>query len=82
MYIASMIIRVNPQKAQQIADELEELDNVTTYGVHKEENIVLVAEALEVKELENLSRYILETYDDVIGVFPTYLTYDEETENV
>ncbi len=79
MYIASMIVKVFPEKAQNVLTQLERIENVTTYGIHKKENIIVVAEAPEVKELEMLTRYIMDTFEDVTGVFPTYLTYDDET---
>jgi len=78
MLIASMIVKSVPEKAEETAQLLGRIPNVTTYGVHKDNNIIVVAEAHDVKQLENLSKYLLNEYDDVIGVFPTYLRWDDE----
>lgn len=78
MIIASMIVKVVPEKAEDIAQQLRRIPNVTTYGVHKENNIIVVAEAHDEEQLQNLSKYIMEEFEDVWGVFPTYMTSDEE----
>jgi len=77
MLIASMIVKVVPEKAEEVVQSLGRIPNVTTYGVHKENNLILVAEAHDVEQLENLSKYIMNTFDEVLGVFPTYVTADE-----
>lgn len=78
MLVASMIVKTDPERAAEVARQLGRMPNVTSYGVHKEENIVLVAEAHDEAQLENLARYILDTFDDVWGVFPTFVGSDEE----
>ncbi len=78
MLIASMIVKVMPDKAEEIALFLERLPNVTNYGVHKENNIIVVIEAHDEEQLENLAKYILDSYEDVLGVFPTFVGSDEE----
>ncbi len=78
MLIASMIVKVVPEKAEEVTQQLERIPNVTTYGVHKEKNLIIVAEAHDAEQLENLSKYIMNTFDGVLGVFPTYVTADEE----
>jgi nitrate reductase NapAB chaperone NapD len=80
MLIASMIVKVVPEKAEEVAQSLGRIPNVTTYGVHKENNIIVVAEAHDVEQLENLSKYLMMEYENVLGVFPTYLTSDEDEE--
>ncbi len=74
MLIASMIVKVDPRVANAVAEKLAGMADVTSYGVHKKEHIILVAEKKSAKELEQLSQYILMEFPDVIGVFPTYLT--------
>lgn len=78
MLVASMIVKTDPLRAAEVARQLGRMPNVTSYGVHKEENIVLVAEAHDEAQLENLARYIVDTFEDVWGVFPTFIGSDEE----
>jgi nitrate reductase NapAB chaperone NapD len=72
-----MIVRVAPEKAEETAKKLEQISNLTTYGVHKECNIIVVAEADDAEELENLSRRIMNEFPGITGVFPTYVTFDD-----
>ncbi len=73
MLISSMLVKVIPEKADEIAQLLERIPNVTNYGVHNENNIVIVVESHDKEQLENLCKYIMESYEDVLGVFPTYV---------
>lgn len=79
--ISSMIVRVKPEKADEILAQLKKIPDVETYGVHKEENIILVAEGRDVGQIENLVAYINQEFADVVGVYPTYLSWDEDIEN-
>lgn len=78
MLIASMIVKVVPAEAQAVQAQLQRLPNVTTYGIHKEDNIILVTEARSVEALEQLSKHVTHEIAGVLGVFPTYVTEDEE----
>jgi nitrate reductase NapAB chaperone NapD len=77
MYIASMVVKVLPEKSEEVVLQLNRLPNVTTYGIHRESNIIVLAEARRLEDLENLTRYILNEFDGVVGVFPTYVASDE-----
>lgn len=78
MLISSMIVKVEPAKAEKVAHQLGRVPNVTTYGVHRENNVIIVAEMHDAEQLENLSKYILNEFDGVSGIFPTYVAVDEE----
>jgi nitrate reductase NapAB chaperone NapD len=78
MLVASMIVKTDPGRAEEVSRQLGRIPNVTTYGVHREENIVLVAEAHDEAQLENLARYIMDTFEEAWGVFPTFVGTDEE----
>ncbi len=67
-----MLVKVIPEKADEIAQLLERIPNVTNYGVHNENSIVIVVESHDKEQLENLCKYIMESYEDVFGVFSTY----------
>lgn len=79
--ISSMIVRVVPDKAEEVLQQLDKIPNVETHGLHKEENIIVVAEGRDVRQIENLISYINREFPDVTGVYPTYLNWDENMEN-
>ena len=78
MLIASMIVKTAPEKAEEVSQQMGRIPNVTTYGVHKENNIIVVAEARDEAQLENLARFLVESFEDVWGVFPTFVASDQE----
>ncbi len=80
MLIASLIVKVNIEYADETAQQLEKMENVTTYGVHKEDSIIIVVEAETIKEIEFLTKQILAENNNVLGVFPTYLAPDHSAE--
>lgn len=82
MLIASMIVKTNPDSAEQVEQLLSKIPEVSTHGVHKEDNIIAVVEGHDVEQIENTMKFILNEYDEVIGVFPTYLNWDEDLEPV
>ncbi len=79
--ISSMIVRVKPEKADEILAQLAKIPDVETHGVHKEENIILVAEGKDVGQIENLVTYINQEFRGVVGVYPTYFNWDEDIES-
>jgi nitrate reductase NapAB chaperone NapD len=78
MLVASMIVKAEPEQAEEVCRQLGRVPGVTTYGVHKEVNIVVVAEAQDVEQLENLAKYIVENFEGAWGVYPTFIGSDDE----
>ena len=78
--ISSMIVRVKPEKADEILAHLAKIPDVETHGVHKKENIIVVAEGRDVEQIEALVVSINQEFKDVVGVYPTYLNWDEDIE--
>lgn len=78
MPIAGVIIVSAPEKAMQVLDRLNTIPNVTTYGVHKDDNIVAVLEGDSPKDLELLSDKIQQEITGVMGIFPAYVNYEDE----
>jgi nitrate reductase NapAB chaperone NapD len=76
MLVASMVVKVEPEKAEDLARQFGRIPGVTTYGVHKEENVIVVAEAHDEAQLENLAKYLMRDFDGVWGVFPTFVASD------
>ena len=78
MIIASMIVKTTVDSAEKVVLALNELPNVTTYGIHKDNNIVVLIEAESEDKLRDLSRYINSEFDGVTGTYPTFISVDEE----
>ncbi len=78
MLIASMIVKTKPERADEVARQLQRMPNVTTYGVHKDANIIVVVEAHDEEQLENFTSYLMREYADILGVFPTFVGSDED----
>lgn len=78
MIIASMIIKALPENIDELVLKLNNIPNVTTYGVHKEENIIVLIEADSEDQLKDLSRYINSEFDGVLGTYPTFISSEEE----
>lgn len=78
MIIASMIIRTLPEKAEEVVLGLKKLPNVTTHGIHKDENIIAVIEAEKEVHLEDLAKYITAEFDGVLGTYPTFIGNEEQ----
>ncbi len=77
MYIASMLIKVRPESAAAVEKRIQAVPGMTTYGVHKGDTIIAVAEAEEIRDLEAFGKNLMATDEDVLGVYPTYLTSEE-----
>jgi nitrate reductase NapAB chaperone NapD len=80
MLVASMVVKVDPAQAEDLSRQFGRIPGLTTYGVHKEENVVVVAEAHDEAQLENMARYILDNFEGAWGVFPTFVASDDSTE--
>ena len=77
MVIASMVVRAAPGKAHSARQQLESLPALTLYPVNKDDTVIAVAEANDAKELEQISMQILQASDDILGVYPAYMTSEE-----
>jgi len=58
-------------KAEEIVRLLQRTPNVTCYGVHGRNHVVILAEGHDEQQLENLRDYILNSYEDVQSVSST-----------
>ncbi|MCA9732979.1 MAG: chaperone NapD [Deferribacteres bacterium] len=78
MFISSIIVKVNPGTAKEIEKEIKKMGALTSYGIHKDENIIIVAETEKLYEVKAICSQLMHNYKDVTGVFPTYLTSDND----
>lgn len=78
MLISGVVLLIQPEKSMQISTELKKYPNITTYGIHKENYIIAVFEADDEKQMKILSENLVQQIDGVLGVYPTYMQFDEE----
>lgn len=79
MPVAGIVVLTVKEKADRVLTGMQQIENVTTYGVHKENHIVAVLEGDNSRELETLSNRI-EEIDGVLGVFPAYVSFEDEAD--
>ncbi len=80
MAIAGVVIATQPKKTMYVVDQLNQTPQVTTYGVYNDSQIVAVFESDTAKGLEKLSNEIQEQIDGILGIYPTYVTFEDEME--
>lgn len=80
MLIAGVVIITDQQHTMQALEQIQQIENVSTYGIHKDFHIIAVFEGETPKALENLSDDIMKNIDGVLGVYPTYINYEQEPE--
>ncbi|GAB4377341.1 MAG: hypothetical protein Kow0042_24930 [Calditrichia bacterium] len=80
MPITGVIILTMPDKANQVLACLQGYENITTYGIYKTNNIVAVMEGRSAEELERYSDQLREQIPGIIGIYPTYVNFEEVPE--
>ncbi len=80
MAIAGVVIAAQPQKAMHVVEELNKTPQVTTYGVYNDSQIVAVFESDTANGLKKLSEKILKNIDGILGIYPSYVTFEDEME--
>ena len=77
MPIAGVVIQTEPLKAMDVLAQLNETPKITTYGVHKDFNIVAVFEVDSTSELEKLSQQITNDIPGILGIYPAYVNFED-----
>ncbi|HFE63331.1 MAG TPA: hypothetical protein ENK14_02805 [Caldithrix sp.] len=78
MPIAGVIVVTAPDKTQEILEQMNAFENVTTYGVYKGNHIVAVFEADSSKGLEKLSDNLTDRIPGILGIYPSYVNFEDE----
>ena len=78
MPIAGVVIVTAEDKSMNVLEQLSAINHVTTYGIHKDNNIIAVFEGDTPKELELLSEKLINDIPGIMGVFPAYVNYEDE----
>ena len=76
MAIAGLLVHTLPQDAKKIESQILDIENMTTYGVHKNEFIVVVAEVPS----DTMEREVdkIKAIDGVLTIYTTYVTLEDE----
>jgi len=77
MPIAGVLVLTEPKLTKSALVDLNKMDKVTTYGIHKENYIIAVLEADAITELETITKSITTGVRGVIGVYPAYVNYED-----
>lgn len=78
MIISSMIVTTQKGMAEEVALQLKTIPNLSTHGVYKGDNIIVVMEAEKEEDLVNMSRYIMNEFEGVLGTYPTFIASEDE----
>lgn len=76
MAIAGLLVHTLQEKVEIVEQQIEKMDNMTSYGIHKDEFIVMVAEAHS-QDMENEVEKI-NRIDGVLTIYTTYVTVEDE----
>jgi nitrate reductase NapAB chaperone NapD len=76
MRVAGMIVTTAPGQADEVARHLGRVQGIRVYGIHRDVDVVLVAEAYDEEQIENLSGYIRWSFDGVRSVCTTLVPAD------
>ncbi len=82
MPIAGVIIVADSQRIQSVYECLQNQENITTYGIHNDNQIVAVFEADSSKKLEDMSESLMNQQIGILGVYPAYVNFEDEIENI
>ena len=80
MPIAGVVIITDKKKTMNVLNELNTIDNVTTYGVHKDINIIAVFEGNSPSDLEKMNDEITNKIDGIYGIYPAYVNFEDVIE--
>ena len=76
MAITGFLIHTLDEHVQEVEARVNEMPEITTYGIHQEHFIVSVAEVLA-DDLEQVMNSI-KGLDGVLTIYTTYLTIEDE----
>ena len=80
MPIAGVVILTRSENTSQVLNRLQNIENVTTYGVHKDNNIIAVFEGHTPKELEKINDKLINEVPGILGIYPAYVNYEDMEE--
>jgi nitrate reductase NapAB chaperone NapD len=76
MAIAGLLVHTEKAALQSVAARIQAMPEMSTYGTHQEEYVVVVAEA-PAGQLENVVKR-LKAIEGVLTIYTTYVTVADE----
>jgi nitrate reductase NapAB chaperone NapD len=76
MAIAGVLVHCLKENVREVQARIESMQDMTAYGVQKDEYLVVVAEAPSSEMEKSVER--LEKLDGVLAVYTTYVTIEDE----
>ncbi len=76
MAIMGFLVHALPDDLERVERMVGRMDGMTTYGIHKEQYIVVVAEAPSDKIDDEVDK--IKELDGVLTIYATYMTVDDE----
>lgn len=80
MAIAGLLVHTLKADLARIEGEIEKMDPMTTYGCHQDQFVVVVAEAPANKLEAEVKK--IEAIDGVLTIYTTYVTVEDEADEV
>lgn len=78
MAIAGVAILVKKEEVERVYQRLEQISEITTYGIHQDQYIVAVVETSPQKDLEKFLKNIQKNEPAILGIFPAYANFEDE----
>lgn len=75
MVIAGVLVKTEVGRGEEVLEKLKRVEGVTTYGLHKEINIVTVVEGETAQEARRITEE-MGKLDGVLGAFPVYISFE------
>ncbi|APF19310.1 chaperone NapD [Caldithrix abyssi] len=82
MAIAGVAILTKKEEVQKVYQRLEQLPEITTYGIHEGHYIVAV---IETTPQTNLKAYLEEVQNNdpaILGIYPAYVNFEDEVSEI
>lgn len=76
MAIMGFLVHTQPEKLNAVEAQVKELPEMTTYGVQKNQYVVVVAEAPSEIIEDKVNR--INDFAGVLSIYTTYLTIEDE----
>jgi len=76
MAIAGLMVHTLQGAAEEVEQKIKKMDTMTSYGIHKDEFIVIVAEVHSKQITQEVKK--IEEIDGVLTIYTTYVTVEDE----
>jgi nitrate reductase NapAB chaperone NapD len=79
MAIAGLLVHTLKENLEAVESQIDSMSEMTTYGIHQDQYIVVVAEVPSDQMEKKVDR--IKEIDGVLTIYTTYVTIEDELEN-